>query len=372
MRLYNGKSIRYQVDQRVSRQSETRDAILWEIDSVKQVARVKIQGSNNLVTAHFPRNWKTTPYWCKTGNAVSVRHRNGVRGYVELIGEGRAIPSPVAGGTAMPSSPGLADMVLTGCELFATDPASMNLLATGGTYRINGQVYVFDPQELTVGAVVMDDPAPMTMGSGTVMMMGTSFYTVVLDPAPAAGYFRYDLCYVGIDGVLHYVAGTPAANNPVKPTLPAETVQIGKYILVKGGATAIENADIGAVWSERVVTSMTLSYDTTHEWSVSDPETTRTIQVAIKDQYGSAIKISGTLKLEKMYGSGTIYSSDTGWSGSIVTQTLAASTGYTFTYKRNQNTTEHSPTFKITLQIATALIATAHIDLLDVNGDPIY
>ena len=97
MRLYGKRFVKNYVDSRVVRKTEMRDAVLWDIDWSNYVARVKIQGSNQLITAHFPRNWKKQPYWCKEGNAVRIIHRSGVRGYVEIAGEGRAIPSPVQG-----------------------------------------------------------------------------------------------------------------------------------------------------------------------------------------------------------------------------------------------------------------------------------
>jgi len=221
MRLYNGKAIKSMVERQVSAQSETRDAVLWDIDTINQLCRVKIQGSANLITAHFPRNWKNTPYWLKRGNAVSIRHRSGTRGYIEVVGEGRAVPSPVSGGgSVLPDPQSLPDMILTGCQLFETSPPSMNLIATSGAYRISGIVYTFNPSNLTGVGIVMDVPAPMVMGSGSVMSMGTGLYTVALDPAPSAGLFRYDMCCVGIDGVLDYVPGTPAATSPVFPAVP--------------------------------------------------------------------------------------------------------------------------------------------------------
>jgi hypothetical protein len=372
MRLYNGKTIKQQVDRRVSSQSETRDAVLWSIDTVSQICRVKIQGSSNLITAHFPRNWKTTPYWLKIGNAVSIRHRSGVRGYVEVVGEGRAIPSPVAGEGPLPDQQPLPDMILTGCRLFATSPPSMNLIATSGTYRISGVVYTFEPTLLSGTAIIMDDPAPMTMGSGTIMSMGSSLYTVALDAAPAAGYYRYDLCCVGADRELDYIAGTPAQTDPVKPLLPAAHVMIGDYILVRGGLTAITDADIGVEWKTPYASNIVLTYDDTHEWSGSDPETTRTIKAEVVDQYGQPLKISGLWQLDKVGGTGTIYSVDTGWHASTVTQAVVNASSYTFTYKRNQSITESSPVFLVTLMIVTRLMRAFSITLLDGSGDPIY
>jgi len=341
MKLYNGKTIKQQVNRIVAARSETRDAVLWDIDTISQVCRVKIQGSPNLITAHFPRNWQVTPYWLKRGNAVSVRHRSGVRGYVEVTGEGRAIPSPVSG-SALPDQQGLSDMILTGCELIATTPASMEIIATSGTYRIDGVEYTFSSTGLEI------------------------------DEAPTTGLFRYDLCSVGIDGVLDYHPGVASAN-PQKPVIDAaDHLQVGKYILVRGGVTVIENGDIGMVWSELYAALLLLTYDNTHEWSEADPETTRTIKVEIKDQYENFFSVDGTLELELKWGTGQIYSGDTGWNGVKVEQELANMYSYTFTYKRDQEEVEHSPVvFLVTLRTEKILMTSCYITLLDENGEPI-
>jgi hypothetical protein len=369
MRLYNGKTIKNLISRQVAMQAETRDAVLWDIDTENQICRVKIQGSTQLITAHFPRNWQKTPYWLKCGNAVSVRHRSGVRGYVEVVGEGRAIPSPIeGGGNALPETSSLPDMVLTGMQLFATDPATMYLLATSGTYRISGTVYVFDPSSYSIGDVVMDAEPVMVMESGTVMLMDTVVYTIELDPAPAAGYFRYDLLCVGADGELDYIPGTAAASDPQKPALPAGHVMVGKYVLVMGGATSIGNTDIGKLWTERKVVDIALTYDDTHEWSESDPETTRTIKMEMIDQYGAGVRSAYTLQIEKYLGSGTLYSEDSGWSAGLVTQSILNASSYTFIYKRNQSQSEISP---ILVASWSNLTSPFRIELLDVNGYPI-
>src|SRR5512137_812697 len=113
MRLYGKRYAKKFIDRRVRLKTETRDAIVWDIDYLNYVAKVKIQGSNEYVMAHFPRNWKETPYWLKKGNAVAIRHREGVKGYIEVIGEGRAIPTAVSG-SSMPEPDTLPDMIISG------------------------------------------------------------------------------------------------------------------------------------------------------------------------------------------------------------------------------------------------------------------
>ena len=76
------------------RRSESRDAVVWDFDDANKIVRCKIQGSNEYILCHYPRNWQTLPSWCRRGNAVRIAHKGGIRGYMEVIGHGRAIPTP--------------------------------------------------------------------------------------------------------------------------------------------------------------------------------------------------------------------------------------------------------------------------------------
>jgi hypothetical protein len=73
---------------------------------------------------------------------------------------------------------------------------------------------------MTYEGVIMNDPAPMVMGSGTIMSMGSGFYTATINPSPDPCMSRYDMFCVGVDGVLDYHVGVPAAVNPQKPVVP--------------------------------------------------------------------------------------------------------------------------------------------------------
>lgn len=365
MKLYGKKFARRAIDQRADRKTETRDAVLWQTDDGNNQCTVKIQGSNALVIAHFPRNQKEKPYWLKPGNAVRILHRSGVRGYVEVIGEGRAIPTPVEG-PVIPVTPDLPDMILTGMVMSATKPETMAIIISAGTYRIDGKVYVYTGG-LTGSAMLMNDPAPMTMGIGT-NYMGTILHTEELDPAPAAGMYRYDAFCIGSDGVVDYLKGTAAATYPVKPTIPTKHLLIGKYILVKGGATAIYSYDIGATWAYQSPTTLEVlqQYPSGFPWSGSTDTPEENITVTVKDQYGQTLSTSAngyTLQLQKMIGQGKLWSSDTGYHDSLVQNTCSAS--YTFKYQRNQAATETTPVVLMaTLVGKTGVFGAASIDLL--------
>ena len=98
MDIYGQKRIiRSRMNRRVHDASESRDGIIWSVDFDKHIAYVKIQGSDTLISAHFPQNWSSIPYWLKPNMAVRIGHRGGLRGNIEVLGEGKAIPTPMKG-----------------------------------------------------------------------------------------------------------------------------------------------------------------------------------------------------------------------------------------------------------------------------------
>lgn len=365
MKLYGKKFARQYVDHRTERKTETRDAVLWQIDEGNNRCTVKIQGSNELVVAHYPRNWKSQPYWLKVGNAVRILHRSGVRGYVEVTGEGRAIPIPVEG-PVIPNEPTLPDMILSGMVMTATTPETMAIIISSGTYRIGGKVYTYTGGT-TGEAMVMNDPAPMTMNIGT-HYMGTVLKSFDIDDAPSAGYYRYDLFCIGADGVVDYIKGTAVKNNPVAPTVPSNHLQISRYILVKGGVDKIYTQDIGAKWAMQVPTtiSVTQQYPNGFPWSGSNDTPEETITATVLDQYGQPLTTSAggfTIILQKKSGFGQLWSSNTGYADSQVQNICSES--YAFKYQRNQAVNETTPVLlQATLSAYTGVIGFAIVNLL--------
>jgi len=373
MKLYGKKFARNYIDERVDNKNETMDAILWNVDTINFQARVKIQGSNELIVAHYPRNWKTTPYWMKPNNAVRILYRSGVRGYVEIIGEGRAIPTPISGST-MPDPVGSADGVISGCFVTETSPVSMSVEISSGTYRIDGKIYYLDPD--LSGYIIMDDPAPMIMGSLTIMGIMSS--STSLDAAPAIGYFRYDCFVVGTDGIIDYVKGTatytPTA--PIKPAVPVDHILLGDYILVVGGVTTILNSDIGKDWTTPYPAYISVAWSTLinnqFPWYLSTDTPSTNLVIIVKDQYGnpkSAISGGWRATLTKVYGTGDIYSSESGWDDDEVSANFSWTVG--FQYRRNQADTEYHPIFKITLSLDDPMYSSINAILLNQFGNPI-
>lgn len=366
MKLYGKKYAQKYVDSRAARGTETRDAVLWTVDDGNYRCTVKIQGSPELILAHYPRNWKSQPYWLKPGNAVRILHRSGVRGYVEVIGEGRAIPIPVEG-AVMPPAPSLPDMILSGLKMTATTPESMGVIISAGTFRIAGVVYTYTGG-LTGDASLMDDPAPMTLGVGS-NYMGTVLHTETLDAAPGAGYYRYDAFVIGANAEVDYIKGSSASTNPVAPAIPTSHLKIGDNILIRGGATAIYTYDIGAKWAYQRPTllSVTPQYPNGFPYSQSDSTPEETITVSVKDQYGATLATSAngyTIILQKLYGIGQLWSSQTGYHDSLVRGTCSAS--YVFKYQRNQALDADTPTVGLmaTLESDSGVVGMAIITLL--------
>lgn len=365
MRLYGGKLARRLVDDRTSRRQESRDAILWEIDGT--VCRVKVQGSNEMIVAHYPRNQKQNPTWLRKGNAVRVIHRSGIRGYFEVIGEGRAIPSPVAGGS-FPDIGGLSDGIMSGLVTRATDPASLYVTITSGSVRINDIIYAIAGEY--VDCITMNTPAPMTMGTDPYEM-GIEF-AYLLGSGPASGWFRYDIIVVGINAVFDLIEGVAATSNPAIPATPADHVLVATILRVGGDAT-VTNADIKATWETPIPISFELVYDDEFDWDPGDNYPETNFQVNIKDQYGNAISDDDgwDLDFKMIVGTGDVWSLDSGYDPSEVSQNLVSLSTYTFRYRRDQTVTEISPTFQVILNSSNKVYGFGSIILLDAGGDPI-
>lgn len=371
MRLYGSRYLKRHSDRRVQLRMESRDAVLWSVDTTTNTARVKIQGSAEEIVAHFPRNWSSRPYWLKEGNAVRVIHKGGIRGYIEIVGEGRAIPTPVDGSSALPIPAALPDGIVTGLEVTATSPETMSVNINSGTYRIDGTIYYLDPEDAGFTAIVMNDPAPMTMGSAEVML-GRAQGTVSIDPAPAEGLFRYDLICVGTDYVIDYIAGTASAN-PSPPSLPSNHVVLA-YIFVVGGATEIYRADIGGEFVTRVPTylEVTVATGEEFEWDTGNNYPYTNVTVVVKCQYGWTLSTTYrgySITLTKDQGSGQVWSSDEGYDDDEVTQ--AATHTATFRYRRDQTVTEEHCVFTVVLYGRAGVTNGFYIILLDSAGDPV-
>jgi hypothetical protein len=354
MKLYGKRRIMRNVDKRAQLKVPDRDAIIWSVDLNNHYALVKVQGSNETIKAHFPKNWFENPYWLKPGNAVRVRHRAGNRGYIEIIGEGRAIPSPVAGGT-FPTLQTLPNGVLTGMAVTETSPVpTMAVAVASGTYRINGVVYSFAAE--STESPLMQVPPVMTMTDPPLATMGEGDHVIAIDPAPvSSGYARYDILVIGTDGVIDYIKGSEATltAGPTVPTTPSNHVLLAT-IFVQYGMTVITNADIGQEWTEPALAYLSYTCgcsDCELAYSLVTDYPTCTVTLSARDQYGVARNYAGGATVEiTMVGTGTFKGTQDGDyhdQGTKGYSTMVGS-GCSFVYKRDQTEpVEQSPFFVV-------------------------
>ena len=270
MRTYGKRSLRGAADKAAGQKVESRDAVLWDVLLSERVCRCKIQGSGELVVARFPQNWASVPEWAKPGQAVRIAHRGGVRGYIEVVGFGRAIPTPVSGSaTPTPETP--SDAILAGCLIKAIPQTPrMGVYVTTGWARFSGE-------ELAVPAVAMAAASAFKMDMGIAMGEAAGVFNI---SAPGAGQFRYDLFSLSSSLVVTRTTGAAFTITESKPALPGGHLPIG-YLLVRGGQTVIAASDIGQVWSAPVPASI--------ETVATDNGTAWNIVASVKDHYGNAI-----------------------------------------------------------------------------------
>ncbi len=362
MRLYGKKLIQKSVRDRIRHTRETKDAILWEHVPSQRLCRVKVQGSNDLVTAYYPEGWQTTPFWLKKGAPVRIVHKEGYRGRIELVSLGQTIPVSIAGDSYPEPDTG-DDTVLTGCEVIQipNDPQMAVLIKTG-TYQIDGTEYTLGP--IKMGSASSD----YMCGMGGAMNEIAGIIT--LSTAPPSGYYRYDLIVVGDDGVIDYVEGTAFIETGTAsiPDTPTDHVLLGK-ILLYPGMTQVLDKDIDQLFTVPApsILDITLSDD-----DLAWAELTSTITVKILNQYERAIyepAYGWYITIEFLSGNGTLNSAEEGDSlVKVGGHTGALYNSYSFTYTRDQDPGDISPVFLATLEISYSLTQQFLITLRDAGG----
>jgi len=374
-RLYGSKFYNRSLEKRFRVHAESRDAIVWDFDDSNKLVRCKIQNSNEYILCHYPRNYQTLPPWCKRGNAVRIAHKGGVRGYYEVDGHGRAIPSPIAGAEQQPDPQDLYEGVVTGGDVIPWDGDLMGIEIGATTYRIDGVDYSLN---LTGGYAIMGDGQLGLMGSASgFSIMGAGNLHITLDPAPSAPNSRYDLLVVGTDENLDIIKGSAAAT-PVMPAIPADHIKIA-HVLILGGMTEISDFHINGTFEERqlhsVVWTPTSGTGTITAgefvWHPSNDYPNCNLNVSFRCQFGWTLSLaSTTLTLTKLVGIGQIYSSDSGWQSNTVTQAITTASGYTFKYERDQPGAEFSPVFQ--LEFSNEIPQSGYrLQLLANGGSPI-
>jgi hypothetical protein len=381
VRRYNKKLFR-QFTRATKRASvESRDSIVWDIDLDNYYARVKIQGSNEFIIAHFPRNTRSLPKWLKVGNSVRIVHKGGLQGYVEIVGPGRAIPTAVSG-SSQPVTGLLLDGVVSGMTVSASDPPTMILYVASGSYRLDNSIYYFNA---TGGQdpMTMSASSPYVLGiqvGGDYLEMGGAIFggveSVSIATPPAEGSFRYDRLAIGADGTLDYLQGSTFTSTVSYPAIPADHIQIGPDILIVGGTTAVNEDSIGRIWTARDLATLQFTPsggEDTMDWSEVTDTPTKTIYIYAKDQYNWSFSSTQYIQVEFMLGSGRIiYDGESYYENDIFTKEGNYSSIY-FTYERDQLAThEVYPVFRATVRGTSGIEMVYCLTLLDVDGGPLY
>lgn len=364
MKLYRKNFTRGLINKRIESHTADRDAIVWDIDTTNSIASVRIQGTNTNLKVPYHRVNRYRPDYLKIGACVQVRHKRGIRSYAEIIGPGRAIPTPVSGAAQLPVRDSV-DQVLSGMELAELNPLSTGYSLSSGTFRYDNTIYVYVGSE--DGAYTMIDPPVLVMGNNPVIM-GASWSTVTIPAAPAAGYGRYDLIVVGIDGVADVVEGTPSllSTEPTMPSTPADHILVD-HIFIYGDQTTVDDSMIGKSWSapvaEEVTCVVTGDVDGNGQILYQDGATI-TLTISAIDQYGQTFDGDSVTCTNTLYcDDGEIYGLLTGWRSDYAQAQL----GTTLQYQYRRNTPvaadDQSPVFSIESETGNFSYATTVIAL---------
>lgn len=365
MRLYNKRVLRKKTDRRVAAKRETRDAIVWDVlsNSADRKCRVKIQGSNQLIVAHYPFNWGINPVFVKPGNAVKINHQGGARGKIEVVGHGQLVPTPVSGSGA-PNLVVAPDGIITGLSIHEMpDPDSMKIWVKVGTFRIAGIVY-------TLPALTMEELT--AAGFGDNLLLGVVGAVIDINDSPSVGFFRQDLITVGTDLIVDYVAGSIVSSNPAPASIPSNHIGLGT-ILIHGSMTIVTNKEIDAVWSVPFLAFVRASLDDdVLDWA---SETSSIITVSAVDQYDipfSRSLVNGGIlfSLEILTGNGTLQYAVT----STFSEISVSGSSVTFLYTRGNVGGDSSPTLQAAAEESFKLIAldSLYIALHDANGEIMF
>lgn len=346
MRLYRKNFTKDLVSQRIRSHTVDRDGIVWDIDETNYIASVRIQGTSTNLKCPYHRVNRHRPDYLKKGACVQVRHKRGLRGYAEIIGPGRAIPSPSAGESQLPVRSST-DAILSGMDLAETNPESMDLVLDSGTFRLDDTIYVFVGSEDTF--YVMQDPPVLVMGNNPVTM-GEGWSVVTISAAPSAGYGRYDLIVVGIDGDADVVTGTPSllSTEPAMPSTPSDHILVD-HIFIYGGQTEVDDSMIGKSWSAPIPSEVTcvVTGDVDGDGQIlysNGAEITLTLSSV--DQYGQTFNGQNATCTCTLYcDDGEVYGAMTGWRSDFAQAQY--STSLVFRYRRNDPVAadDQSPVF---------------------------
>lgn len=356
-RIYNRRFIKKKIQKQTV--SETKDGVIFSVDSTDRYCMVRVQGSTNEIRAFYPETWYKTPYWVKKSVPVVIRQMGGRKDKFEIQGLGQIIPSEVAG-SITPTMDRPDDGPTSGCEIIQipNDP-QMGVLVKVGGYRINNTTYTLDAMKCETTYYKMN------MG-GKISEIAAA---LEIDPASSTNTeFRYDLIVVGDDEVVDVVKGTTFTTAESIPSVPTSHVELGR-ILIYPNMSAIYNNDIDRLFLVKDPKFLTIAID---DDDLAWAETETTITVTVKDQYYNDVIKGGYgwyMKLEITDGNGSVGSTEEGSSTSVIGVHCGTSASCKFTYTRDQASTDISPKFKVTLETEFPVVDYTNLILRDSSGD---
>ena len=343
MRLYGGRILKNKFNQQIAKAQEMRDAVIMSVDSTNRYVLVKIQGSDVSIKAFYPQNWESTPVYLKLGNSVRINQPGGSQARVEIMGMGMLLPTAVPSGSVTPAPTTRTDTILTGCNIYVSNPTSLTVGVKAGTYQINEVVY-----SLTACTKTHD--------------------------AASSTQYRYDILCVGIDGVVDIVKGTNFAavgTIPDPPAVPTGHLMLG-WVLIPPNCTAIISNYINRLYDAPTPKLIKITYS---ENPILFADSSTYMYLSIIDQYGNPVQNSNpgwTFTLTWVVngvvrGDGTLTYGSNSSSASPFVVIFTGATAAQITFTKNTS----SILFNIT-ESETGFSTTALIQILDSSGGPIY
>ena len=301
MRLYGGKLLKQKTEKRVRQAQEMRDAIVFDVTPASKYCRVLIQGagSTDYIKAYYPENWESTPTYLKPGNAVRITHPGGNRGRIEIAGVGFLRPTTGSGQTIIVTPDTLVDTVLTGCALSQQNPVALGVSIGSGTYRINEITYTLVGMKMDRTDIVMDRYD---------LLLDDVKDSAVFDAAHSTQ-FRYDSVCIGEDGIIDVIKGTgfySTGTIPDPPVALANHIRLG-WVFIPPNTTTITGGLINKYYQapKAARIAATLSPSSGVVW-----ESTGTINLYVKDQYGNNVLGAYTFIINWTRGTGSLSKGD--------------------------------------------------------------
>lgn len=401
MRMYGKRFIRNDRIRVIESHRETRDGIIWAIDTTTRTVNIRIQGINKDIKAYFPENWHEPPPWCKLGNAVKIMHTGGSRGRIEIFGNGLIVPYPQTG-ALWPSDPIQENSVLTGLRVSAMPNRDVErVYVTPGTAMIEGTL-------VTVSEITMDDGDDFKMGDGGIIGNVAAVLNCFPDVDTYIGAYpdwNYRIHSVQLDmsgnitisyGPLFFAfndgtvykrvgGGTYSLDNLPRPEVPWGSIELATVLRYEG-QSVIHDYDIDFQWRntspwsrysrspariDAVFASVVMQWtDSTVNITITCYDNLNQLMYFEEQRMEISI-IQGNGELKDL-----VY--DEGYDTTITAhQYRDIVTGvwhpiWYIQYKRGQLVTDVSPTIQFKLLINKEIISYGAIELLDAGGNPMF